>query len=162
MILDLSLKLKPPKEENDLPEENVIVEQDSEQLEFSGKRVLLAEDNDLNCEIAEELLSQKGICVEVAENGAEAVEKVKNSEPGYYEVILMDIQMPVMDGYEATRQIRSLEDAALAKIPIIALSANAFEEDRRASREAGMDGHLAKPIETAKLFAVLKEIIKKE
>lgn len=162
VILDLSLKLKPPKEENDLPEENVIVEQDSEQLEFSGKRVLLAEDNDLNCEIAEELLSQKGICVEVAENGAEAVEKVKNSEPGYYEVILMDIQMPVMDGYEATRQIRSLEDAALAKIPIIALSANAFEEDRRASREAGMDGHLAKPIETAKLFAVLKEIIKKE
>ena len=90
------------------------------------------------------------------------MEKVKNSEPGYYEVILMDIQMPVMDGYEATRQIRSLEDAALAKIPIIALSANAFEEDRRASREAGMDGHLAKPIETAKLFAVLKEIIKKE
>ena len=162
VILDLSLKLKPPKEENDLPEENVIVEQDSEQLEFSGKRVLLAEDNDLNCEIAEELLSQKGICVEVAGNGAEAVEKVKNSEPGYYEVILMDIQMPVMDGYEATRQIRSLEDAALAKIPIIALSANAFEEDRRASREAGMDGHLAKPIETAKLFGILKEIIKKE
>lgn len=162
VILDLAFRLESSQQEVHITEEKSMEEKNTEELDFSGKRVLLAEDNELNCEIAEELLSQKGFCVDIARNGAEAVEKVRTSRPGYYEVILMDIQMPVMDGYEATRQIRNLENAALAKIPIIALSANAFEEDRKASREAGMDGHLAKPIETAKLFGVLKEIIKKE
>ena len=94
-----------------------------------------------------------------ASNGKEAYDFLKKES---VDLIIADIQMPVMDGYEATRQIRNLENAALAKIPIVALSANAFEEDRKASREAGMDGHLAKPIEIAKLFGVLKEIIKKE
>lgn len=162
VILDFAFKLEQTAVENDGTEENDAGHQESEKPDLSGKRVLLAEDNELNCEIAEELLKQTGLEVDVARNGAEAAEKVRASTPGYYAMVLMDIQMPVMDGYEATRQIRNLKDAALAKIPIVALSANAFEEDRKASRKAGMDGHLAKPIETAKLFGVLKEIIKKE
>ena len=128
--------------------------------EFSGRRILLAEDNDLNREIAAEILEEAGFEIEEAEDGGTALEKVRASEPGYYDLILMDIQMPVMDGYEASRAIRSLENRELAGIPIIAMTANAFEEDRKAALEAGMDGHLAKPLDLDMLFAVLEKMLR--
>ncbi|WP_448776064.1 ATP-binding protein, partial [Blautia sp.] len=109
---------------------------------FVGKRVLLVEDNSMNREIATAILEEAGFKVDTAENGAIAVEKVTYYPEGFYDVILMDIQMPVMDGYTATRKIRSLENKAIAKIPIITVSANAFDEDRQTSLEAGMNGHL--------------------
>ena len=127
---------------------------------FKGKRLLLAEDNILNREIASAILTEAGLDIEVAENGAEAVEKVTEKPSGYYDAVLMDIQMPVMDGYTATQRIRSLEDKAIADIPIIAVSANAFEEDKRQSFEVGMNGHLAKPINVSDLMAVLGEILR--
>lgn len=122
---------------------------------FAGKRVLLVEDNSMNREIATAILEEAGFKVDTAENGAIAVEKVTYYPEGFYDVILMDIQMPVMDGYTATRKIRSLENKAIAKIPIIAVSANAFDEDRQTSLEAGMNGHLAKPIVVDELLEVL-------
>ncbi len=127
--------------------------------ELIGKRLLLVEDNELNREIAEEILIEGGIRVDTAEDGTEAVRKVCASEPGYYDLILMDIQMPVMNGYEATKRIRSLENKELANIPIVAMTANAFDEDVKAAEAAGMNGHLAKPINIEKLFEVLKYII---
>ena len=127
--------------------------------ELIGKRLLLVEDNELNREIAEEILIEGGIKVDTAEDGTEAVRKVCASEPGYYDLILMDIQMPVMNGYEATKRIRSLENKELANIPIVAMTANAFDEDVKAAEAAGMNGHLAKPINIEKLFEVLKYII---
>ena len=126
---------------------------------FVGKRVLLVEDNSMNREIATAILEEAGFKVDTAENGAIAVEKVTYYPEGFYDVILMDIQMPVMDGYTATRKIRSLENKAIAKIPIIAVSANAFDEDRQTSLEAGMNGHLAKPIVVDELLEVLGGIL---
>ena len=126
---------------------------------FVGKRVLLVEDNSMNREIATAILEEAGFKVDTAENGAIAVEKVTHYPEGFYDVILMDIQMPVMDGYTATRKIRSLENKAIAKIPIIAVSANAFDEDRQTSLEAGMNGHLAKPIVVDELLEVLGGIL---
>ena len=126
--------------------------------DFHGKRILVAEDNELNREIAMAVLEEAGFEVEEAENGAIAVDKIKIKGAKYYNIVLMDIQMPVMDGYTATEQIRSLEDPELANIPIIALSANAFEEDRKASAEAGMNGHLAKPVDIAELLKTLRNI----
>ena len=126
---------------------------------FAGKRVLLVEDNSMNREIATAILEEAGFKVDTAENGAIAVEKVTYYSEGFYDVILMDIQMPVMDGYTATRKIRSLENKAIAKIPIIAVSANAFDEDRQTSLEAGMNGHLAKPIVVDELLEVLGGIL---
>ena len=123
--------------------------------EFSGKRVLLAEDNELNREIATEILREYGFRMDTAENGAEAVEKIALSHPGDYDLVLMDIQMPQMDGCEATRRIRALDDPALAAIPIIAMTANAFDEDRKNALECGMDGFLSKPI---KIEEVLQEL----
>ena len=122
---------------------------------LAGARVLLAEDNDLNAEIACELLGESGLVVEWAENGEEACRLFAESEPGYYDVVLMDVQMPVMDGYEATRCIRELLRVDAADVPIIAMSANAFAEDVRASLECGMDAHLSKPIDMRR---VLREI----
>ena len=122
-------------------------------------RILLAEDNELNQEIAVEILGDAGFVTEVAENGEIAVEMLKNSEPGYYEVVLMDVQMPVMNGYEATRRIRALADPRLASIPILAMTANAFEEDRREALENGMNGHIAKPIDMAVLFEALSQVL---
>ena len=115
--------------------------------DFSGKRLLLVDDNELNMEIAEELLLEAGFLVETAENGQISVEMVQNSEAGYYDAILMDIQMPVMDGYQASREIRSLENKDLAEIPIIALTANAFDEDKKEALANGMNAHIAKPLD---------------
>lgn len=128
--------------------------------DFRGRCILLVEDNELNREIAEELLKQYGFLVDIAENGAEAVEKVKNSAPGTYDLVLMDIQMPVMNGYEATEQIRALEDPALAKIRILAMTANAFDEDRKQALKCGMDGFLSKPIVMEELIRTLQSNMK--
>lgn len=131
----------------------------SRERQMMGKRILLVEDNELNREIAATLLQDAGFEVEEAEDGAQALEMVKHASADTYAVILMDIQMPVMDGYTATRQIRQLDDPALAAIPIIAVSANAFEEDKEASYAAGMNGHLAKPIDAEEVFAMLEEVL---
>ena len=125
--------------------------------DFRGKCILLVEDNELNSEIAAEILNEYGFLVDTAENGAEAVEKVKNSKPGNYDLVLMDVQMPVMNGYEATKQIRALNDPVLAGITIIAMTANAFDEDRRKALECGMDGFLTKPIVIEELMDILQK-----
>ena len=118
-----------------------------QELRAEGKRILLVEDNALNREISREILEADGFAVEDADDGDVAVEKIRWAEPGYFDLVLMDIQMPRMDGYEATRRIRALDNPELARIPIIAVTANAFEEDRMAALDAGMDGHVAKPID---------------
>ncbi|MDO5546648.1 MAG: response regulator [Eubacteriales bacterium] len=125
---------------------------------FRGKRLLLAEDNELNREIAQEILEECGFVLDTAENGAVAVRKVSTAAPGTYDLILMDIQMPVMDGFEATRRIRALAEPALSHIPIIAMTANAFDEDRRAAARCGMNGFISKPIDMEELVKTLREI----
>ena len=133
-----------------LPEENA---------DFKGRSILLVEDNELNREIAQEILCEYGFRVDTAENGAVAVEKVRTAAPDSYDLVLMDVQMPVMDGYTATRQIRALDDPALAKIPILAMTANAFDEDRRRAMESGMTGFLSKPIVIGDLVQELRKIL---
>ena len=133
--------------------ENEMVSEESEPYDFVGKTVLLVEDNEMNREIAEEILEEAGLNVETAEDGSIAVEIMKEKGPDYYNFILMDIQMPIMDGYEATKAIRCMYPEK--HIPIVALSANAFEEDKKASREAGLDDHVAKPIVIKELFTAL-------
>ena len=125
---------------------------------FEGKHLLLVEDNELNREIAVEILKEYGFTLDTAENGAQAVEKITESRPGTYDLVLMDIQMPIMNGYEATRCIRALEEPALAGIPILAMTANAFDEDRRAAEEAGMDGFLSKPINIKDMVQTLQSV----
>ena len=125
--------------------------------DFRGKCILLVEDNELNSEIAAEILNEYGFLVDTAENGAEAVEKVKNSKPGNYDLVLMDVQMPVMDGYEATKQMRALDNPALAGITILAMTANAFDEDKKKALECGMDGFLSKPIVIEELISILQK-----
>ena len=125
--------------------------------DFRGRCILLVEDNELNREIAVEILNEYGFLVDTAENGAEAVEKVKNSTSGKYDLVLMDVQMPVMNGYEATKQIRALDDPALAEITILAMTANAFDEDRKKALECGMDGFLSKPIVIEELISTLQK-----
>ena len=124
--------------------------------DFRGRCILLVEDNELNREIAVELLKQYGFRIDTAENGAEAVEKVRHAAPGDYDLVLMDIQMPVMNGYEATKQIRALADPALAGITILAMTANAFDEDRKQALECGMNGFLSKPIVLEELIHTLQ------
>ena len=132
---------------------------EEEKVDFSGKRILLVEDNMMNREIATEYLTDFGFKIENAENGKEACDILENSEPGYFDIVLMDIQMPVMGGYEATRTIRNFKNKQIANIPILAMTANAFEEDKKAAKEAGMNGHLAKPIDIQILIETLKEIL---
>ena len=127
---------------------------------LKGKKILLAEDNELNREIAVELLKEEGFILDTAEDGTIAVEKMRTAKPGQYDLILMDIQMPTMDGYEATRQIRKLKNPETANIPIVAITANAFEEDRQKALEAGMNEHVAKPIDLARLLEVVKKVLK--
>mgnify|MGYP002093947113 FL=1 len=128
---------------------------------FNGKHILLAEDNDLNAEIAQTILERAGLFVDRVKNGIECVNKVIENPCGTYDVILMDIQMPKMDGYKATYEIRNLHDKSKACIPIVAITANAFEEDKKKAIDAGMDGHIAKPINIEDLFVVLTDIMNK-
>ncbi len=131
----------------------------TEKLE--GKRILLAEDNELNAEIAETVLEETGIKVKHVEDGIQCIEELKKMPEKYYDVILMDVQMPNMDGYTATQRIRDLDDSR-AEIPIIAMTANAYDEDRRKAQEAGMDGFLAKPLDVDEMMRLLGKITKKE
>ena len=143
---------KPEQDDNSSP-----IPKNSDQ--FKDKRILLVEDNELNREIAVEILTESGFTVDTAEDGTVAVEMVSESGAGHYDMILMDIQMPIMNGYEATKAIRSLENKELANIPIVAMTANAFDEDVKAAEEAGMNGHLAKPINIEKLFEELRSVL---
>ncbi len=127
---------------------------------FVGKRILLAEDNELNREIAVELLKEAGFEVECAENGKQAYDMVCQAAPDYYSLILMDIQMPIMNGYDATRAIRALPDTSISDIPIVAMTANAFEEDRELALESGMNGHLPKPIDLGKMMELLENFFR--
>ena len=126
---------------------------------LQGARILLVDDNVLNREIAVTLLEDEGFVVETASDGQEAVERLQAVGAGYYRLVLMDIQMPVMNGHEATRAIRQFEDEDLASIPVLAMTADAFEEDRQAALRAGMDGHLIKPIEMEKLLEALDGLL---
>ena len=134
-------------------------EKEEEAFDFSGKRILLAEDNELNSMIAVSILEGVGFSVEIAENGEEAVRMMKEMDAGYFDAVLMDIQMPVLDGYEAAGLIRQLDDEQKAQIPIIAVTANAFEEDRKEALQAGMNGHLAKPYDIPEMLKLLNEIL---
>ena len=136
------------------PEDSILPEAGSD---FRGRCILLVEDNELNSEIAVEILNEYGFLVDTAKNGAEAVEKVKNSTSGKYDLVLMDVQMPVMNGYEATKEIRALDNPALAGITILAMTANAFDEDRKKALECGMDGFLSKPIVIEELISTLHD-----
>ncbi|MDE7168334.1 MAG: response regulator [Clostridia bacterium] len=127
---------------------------------FDGKKLLLVEDNELNQEIAREILEDVGFTVDTADDGSVAVERIKEMPAGTYDLILMDVQMPIMNGYEATKAIRALDDTAKAATPIVAMTANAFEEDKKAAMDAGMDGFAAKPIDLAKLMKTLSDILK--
>ncbi|MBO4692768.1 MAG: response regulator [Clostridia bacterium] len=131
----------------------------TEEIRFDGKRVLLAEDNEINMEIAEMLLSEVGFTIETAQNGHEAVEKLASSDAGYYDLVLTDIQMPVMDGYDEARAIRSLPDPQLSQIPIIAMTANAFKEDKDAAIKAGMNGHITKPLNLDDMLSTIKCVL---
>ncbi len=145
-----------------------IVDADTEKLEETGPiepgdhtgRILLAEDNELNREIAQAILEEAGFTLEIAENGQIAVDMVRRAEPGYYRLVLMDIQMPVMDGYEAAKAIRALPDCGQNSLPILAMTANAFEEDKQAALRCGMNGHIAKPINIATLLETMEKVLK--
>ncbi len=134
--------------------------EDAPAYDFSGQRLLLVEDNELNMEIAQELLCWVGFSVETAQNGQIAVEMVQKSTAGYYDAILMDIQMPVMNGYQASREIRSLENKTLAQIPIIALTANTSDEDKKEALSNGMNAHIGKPVDARVLYKTLGNILK--
>ena len=152
-FVTVSLRLQT---EADIAKES-IQEQHALEVDFGGKKVLLVEDNELNREIATDILEDEGMLVETAVNGEEAVRAVAEKGQDYYDFVLMDIQMPVMNGYEATTEIRKLYPDG--RLPIIALSANAFEEDRQKSIAAGMNDHVAKPINVAELRAVMARFL---
>ena len=134
-------------------------ETEEKKVDFTGRKVLLAEDNELNQLIAQAILTESGLDVVIANNGEEAVKLMEESPAGTYDIILMDIQMPVMDGYQASRLIRALEDPEKARVPIVAVTANAFEEDRKLALEAGMNGHLAKPYDIPKMLETLTDLM---
>lgn len=158
IIVSLDLKIASEeeiKEAENINNSNIVLDS------IRGIKILLVDDNELNREIAQDVLEDNGcIVVDVAENGVEALGKVKSAKPGDYDVILMDVQMPVMDGYEATKCIRALENKELANIPIIAMTANVFDEDRKNALEAGMNAHLIKPIDINKIKETLSKFIK--
>ena len=135
-------------------------QKDVSEKSIKGLHILLAEDNELNMEIAEFMLQNEGADVSKAWNGQEAVELFRKSEPGEFDVILMDIMMPVMNGYEAAKTIRSLNREDAKTIPIIAMTANAFTEDRIKAKEAGMDEHVAKPVDMELLIKVIHRLVK--
>ena len=157
IIIRLKLKLAT---EEDLQKDSS--PEDEEEVDFTGKRLLVVEDNAINMEIACMILIQQGFQVDTAENGKVALDMVSSSPPGTYDAILMDIQMPIMDGYAATRAIRALDNKELADIPILAMTANAFQEDVQAAKEAGMQAHVAKPVDVAVLIKELKTVLKKD
>ena len=128
-------------------------------VNFAGKKVLLVEDNVLNQQIAEAILEELGLIVDIASDGTEAVRIMEDSPSDCYDIILMDIQMPQMDGYEASKRIRALDDWRKANIPIVAMTANAFEEDKKIAAEAGMNGHLAKPYEIPAIVSMLSDLL---
>ena len=142
------------------PEETFTTEPDDAAYDFSGCRILLVEDNELNTEIAKTLLEMHGFTVDTAANGREGVEKFAGAAEGAYSLILMDIRMPVMDGLEATREIRRMNRADAQSVPIIAMTANAFDEDMRKSIKSGMNGHLAKPVDVKELLSAVKNVLK--
>lgn len=129
------------------------------EIRFSGERVLLVEDNEINLEIAQTFLEMRGLRVDTAQNGQEALDRMAHSEPGAYQVILMDIRMPVMDGIAATRAIRALDHPDAGQIPIVAMTANAFQEDAAHASQIGMNGYLTKPIEPERLYQTLDQLL---
>lgn len=141
------------------PGEDVGKEELEEELFFDGYHILVVEDNEINAEIAQCLLEERNFAVDCVYDGAQAVERIRTTEPGTYDLILMDILMPVMDGLEATRRIRSMEREDCRTIPIVAMSANAFDDDLKKSVECGMNGHLSKPVEVDKLYRTLHQVI---
>jgi CheY-like chemotaxis protein/anti-sigma regulatory factor (Ser/Thr protein kinase) len=157
-IIRLSLPYKDEQETVAMRRSEQSGEEEAE-ADFSSVQVLLVEDIRVNREIASAILRKMGFVLDTAENGKMAVEKVANSQPGFYKLILMDIQMPEMDGYEATRRIRSLEDPELSKIPIIAMTANAFSEDVQKAEKAGMNGHISKPLDVAQMKKTLTRVL---
>ena len=165
IIIRLKMQIAEEKDVKDAANDQQETEDRTEEtqtsmtFDFTGRRVLLVEDNMVNMEIAKMILSKSGFTVETAENGKIAVDMVASSEPGYYDVVLMDIQMPVMDGYEATRRIRALSSPDLARIPILAMTANAFKEDELAALEAGMQAHIAKPVDIKLLMKTLASVL---
>jgi CheY-like chemotaxis protein/anti-sigma regulatory factor (Ser/Thr protein kinase) len=146
----------------DEPEEEEIIfgEHSNGDIDFTRIKLLLVEDNEINREIASLILEEFGFQFETAVNGRDAVEKISKSKSGEFDAILMDIQMPIMNGYEATRAIRQLKNPRLAKIPIIAMTANAFSEDIQRAKAAGMNSHIAKPIDIPQMISTLTEILK--
>ena len=133
--------------------------QEPDSYQFCGERILLVEDNEINMEIARTLLEMQGLTVDEASNGQEAVDRFQASAPGYYRVILMDIRMPVMDGVTATQKIRALPRADAATVPIVAMTANAFQEDEEYAGQIGMNGYLIKPIDIKSLFKGLNQLL---
>ena len=133
---------------------------ETEEFHFEGKKLLLVEDNELNQEIAQTILESVGFAIDTVDDGSVAVEQMKKMPAGTYDLILMDVQMPIMNGYEATRIIRAMDDPIKASIPIVAMTANAFDEDRKEAMEAGMNGYAAKPIEIEKLMKTIEELLK--
>jgi CheY-like chemotaxis protein len=133
-----------------------------EKISFEGYRVLVAEDNELNAEIAQSILEDCSFLVDIVSDGQQAVERVNSTPPGTYDLILMDIMMPVMDGLDATRAIRASDREDLKKLPIVAMSANVFDDDLKKTVECGMNGHLSKPVEIDKMYELLTEILSKK
>ena len=164
ILIRLKLKLAEEKDVTNVQLETIEHMEEAQAetvVDFIGKRLLLVEDNMVNMEIANMILQDNGFAVETAENGKIALDMVSSSEPGYYDAVLMDIQMPIMDGYEATREIRALSNKDLANIPILAMTANAFKEDERAVMEAGMQAHIAKPVDVDQLLKTLASVLRK-
>lgn len=153
VILRLRIQDQPPAPAFDTPTDII--------SQLKNCKILLVEDNEINSEMESEILHELGFLTEIASNGKIALDKIKQASPGDYALILMDIQMPVMNGWEATKAIRRLEDPRLSSIPIIALSADAFESNRRMSRECGMDAHLTKPLDVAQLLETITELIRR-